>query len=521
MTHNHVPVLIVGAGLAGTSTAMFLGQHGVPSLLVERHPSTSNQPKARGQSWHTMEALAYAGVADKMTAAGYDISLGMPIVIAQSVTGPPIHEILGEEWPDWSHLTPATMAMASQERAEPILADRAREFGAELRFGTRLESFSQDANGVTAQLKDLDTGEISTVTADYLVAADGWRGDIREQLGIGWHGRGDIGHAIVVLFDADLDEVVKGREFSLFYLQNPELNDGEGTGGFVSTDTPGRWAVIFAYDPEVRTLESYSEQELTTKVRIAVGIADLDVKIVDRAATGMAHRIADKFSEGRAFLVGDAAHTMPPHGGQGGNTAVMDGFYLAWKLAAVVDGQAGPALLDSYDIERRPYGDLVAGQQYSNMIFRSAPQLADGKEDPLIPPEQALLGYRYPGGAVVPEPDEDGARVEDPAAPTGRPGSHAPHVWLQKNSSTIDLFGRSFVLLTESDAWAQAAVEVGERLGVTVKPVVLDAPGWREKYGIGVEGASLVRPDRFIAWRSQGAGTAADLEAALRAVLSR
>lgn len=521
MTYSHTPVLIVGAGLAGTSTAMFLGLHGVPSLLVERHPSTSNQPKARGQSWHTMEALSYAGVADKMSAAGYDISLGMPIVIAQTVTGPPIHEILGEEWPDWSHLTPQTMAMASQERAEPILADRARELGAELRFGTRLGSFSQDANGVTAELEDLETGEISTVTADYLVAADGWRGEIRDQLGIGWHGRGDLGHALVVLFDAELDEVVKGREFALFYLQNQELNEVEGTGSFVSTDTPGRWAVVFAYDPKARAWDSYSEAELVEKVRIAVGIADLDVKLVDRAATGIAHRVADRFSDGRVFLVGDAAHTMPPHGGQGGNTAVMDGFYLAWKLAAVVNGQAGPQLLDSYDIERRPYGDLIAGQQYSNMIFRSAPQLADGKEDPIIPPEQALLGYRCPGGAVVPEADEDGAGVEDPANPTGRPGSHAPHVWLEKNSSTIDLFGRSFVLLTESDAWAQAAVEAGERLGVTVKPVVLDAPGWREKYGIGAEGASLVRPDRFIAWRSQGAGAAADLAAALRVVLSR
>src|SRR5882762_2697150 len=115
MTTNHVPVLIVGAGLAGTSTAMFLGLHGVPSLLVERHPSTSNQPKARGQSWHTMEALSYAGVADRMSAAGYDISLGMPIVIAQTVTGQPIHEILGTEWPDMSDFSPQQLAMASQE----------------------------------------------------------------------------------------------------------------------------------------------------------------------------------------------------------------------------------------------------------------------------------------------------------------------------------------------------------------------------------------------------------------------
>ncbi|WP_163512906.1 FAD-dependent monooxygenase [Fodinicola acaciae] len=521
MSDTHVPVLIVGAGLAGGSTAMFLGLHGVRSLVVERHPSTSNHPKARGQSWHTMEALAYAGVADRMSAAGYDISLGMPIVIAQTVTGPPIHEILGEAWPDLSHITPAVMAMASQERAEPILMERAIELGAEYRFGTRLESFRQDDDGVTAQLRDLATGEVSTVTADYLVAADGWRGEIREWLGIGTHGRGDIGNAVAVIFDADLESVVKGREFALFYLQNQELSDTFGTGAFVSTDTPGRWAVMFAYDPAVKDFADYTDLDVIDKVRIAIGIPDLDVRLVDRSATGMAHRIADRFRAGRVFLTGDAAHTMPPHGGQGGNTAVMDGFYLAWKLAYVLRGFAGPRLLDSHDAERRPYGELIAGQQYSNMIFRSAPQLADGTEDEMVDPFAALLGYRYPDGAVVPEPDEDGARLEDPAKPTGRPGSHAPHVWLGEGRSTIHLFGHEFVLLTSSDEWASVADEVARRLGVPLRAVVLDSVEWREKYGVGPDGASLVRPDRFIAWRSVGAGTAEDLENALKTVLDR
>jgi 2-polyprenyl-6-methoxyphenol hydroxylase-like FAD-dependent oxidoreductase len=519
MSETHVPVLIVGAGLAGGSAAMFLGLHGVKSLVVERHPSTSNQPKARGQTWHTMEALGYAGVADKMTAAGYDVSLGMPIVIAQTVTGPPIHEILGEEWPQPAHVSPATIAMASQERAEPILMERAVELGAQFRFRTKLESFRQDADGVTAELRDLATSEVSTVTADYLVAADGWRGEIRDGLGIGTHGRGEIGNAIGVVFDADLDHVVKGREFALFYLQNPELSDTYGTGAFVGTDTPGRWVVMFAYDPAVKDFADYTDDEVIEKVRIAVGIPDLDVRLVSRAATGLAHRVADRFSSGRVFLTGDAAHTMPPHGGQGGNTAVMDGFYLAWKLAYVLRGYAGPGLLDSYDVERRPYGELIAGQQYANMIFRSAPQLADGTEDQIVDPLAALFGYRYPDGAVVAEEDEDGARLEDPATPTGRPGSRAPHVWLGEGRSTIHLFGREFVLLTSSQAWADAAAEVS--LDVPLRTVVLDSVEWQEKYGVGPAGASLVRPDRFVAWRSVGAGTAADLEGALKKVLSR
>lgn len=519
-TDERVPVLVVGAGLAGTSAAMFLGLHGVPALLVERHPNTSNQPKARGQTWHTMEALGAAGVAEQVRDAGYDIDLGMPIVIAESVAGRVIHEIIGEKWPDWSHLTPATMGMASQERTEPILLDRARELGAEARFNTELESLEQDGDGVTAQLLATDTGHRYSVRADYLVAADGWRSPIRAALDIGTHGRGDLGHSIAVVFDADLDECVRGREFALFYLQdNPVLGNGAVFG---STDTPGRWLVMFGYDPDAgEWLDGFTDDQLIEKVRAAVGIDDLEVQLVNRAATGMAHRVADEFTRGRVHLIGDAAHTMPPHGGQGGNTAVMDGFYLGWKLAAVLRGWAGPGLLDSHDAERRPYGDLISGQQYANMIQRSTPHLADGTEDAILPPEQTLLGYRYPDGAIVPEAGDDGARLEDPTRPTGRPGSHAPHVWLPDGKSTIELFGHGFVLLTGSAEWVRAAQQVAERLDLPLGAEVLPGADWRRAYGVREDGACLVRPDRFIAWRSTGPGTAADLEHALRTVLSR
>ncbi|NYI07081.1 FAD-dependent monooxygenase [Allostreptomyces psammosilenae] len=528
---ERVPVLIVGAGLAGTSTAMFLGLHQVPSLLVERHPGTSNQPKARGQSWHTMEALRIAGVSERVRAAGYDVDRGMPIVIARSVTGPRLHEVLPERWPDWSHITPERMGMASQERAEPILADRARELGAELRFSTRLETFEQDAHGVTAVLRDLRTDAVSRVRADYLVAADGWRGGIRRRLGIGTHGRGTLEHSVAVVFEADLRQALAGREFALFYLQNPEL--GGGSGAFVTTDTPGRYVVTFGYDPDAGGgYADVTDEYCLAQVRIALGVPDLEVELVDRAPTGLAHRIADRFSCGRVHLVGDAAHTMPPHGGQGGNTAVMDGFHLAWKLAAVVRGHAGAALLDSHDAERRPYGELIAGQQYTNMIHRAAPHLADGTEDAPVPWERLLLGYRCAAGAVVPEPDEDGALHEDPARPTGRPGSHAPHVWLIRDGErlpVLDLLGREFVLLTESAGWARAADEVAGRLGVPLRAVLINGEGgpadpegrWRRAYGVGPDGASLVRPDRLIAWRSPGAGGADALGEALCTVLRR
>ncbi|TCP57169.1 2-polyprenyl-6-methoxyphenol hydroxylase-like FAD-dependent oxidoreductase [Tamaricihabitans halophyticus] len=516
---ERVPVLIVGAGLAGAATAMFLGLHGVPALLVERHPGTSNQPKARGQSWHTMEALRIAGVADQVRDAGYDVDLGMPIVIAESVAGRRFHEILGEKWPDFSHLTRERMAMASQERAEPILLGRARELGVEVRFETLVESVTQDADGVTAVLRQAD-GAQRTVRADYLVAADGWRGAIRESLGIGTHGRGELNHSHSVVFEAELGDLLEGREFALFYLQNPEMDGGGGA--FVSTDDPGRYAVMFGHEvASAERFESFSDDDCVEQIRLAVGIPDLPVRILSRASTGLAHRVADRLSEGRVHLVGDAAQTMPPHGGQGGNTAILDGFHLAWKLAGVVAGWAGAGLLDSHDTERRPYGELIAGQQYANMIARSKPELADGTEDEILPAEWTLFGYRCAAGAVVPDSTEDGALVEDPATSFGRPGSRAPHVWLTEDVSTMDHFGKGFVLLTANPAWQRAAESAAEQLGVPLTAVLLPDGDWRTAYGLSPAGATLVRPDRFVAWRSVDDGTATDLAGALKTVLFR
>ncbi|MDA2812963.1 FAD-dependent monooxygenase [Nocardiopsis sp. RSe5-2] len=531
---EHSPVLIVGAGLAGASAAVFLALHGVRALAVSRHPGPSDQPKARGQSWPTMEALRIAGVAETVRAAGFDVDRPMPIVIARSLTEPPLHEIIGEDWPDWSHLTPERMGMASQERTEPVLIGRARELGAEVRFSTRIESFDQDGEGVTAHLRDLDTGEGYAVRARYLVAADGWRGGIRDALGIGTHGRGTISTSVGLVAEADLAEATQGREFSLYYLQNPRMAGGGGA--FTTTDTPGRYALAFGHDPASgKEAEDYTDAECAEQVRIAAGIPDLDVKIVAKDLTGTAHVVADRFSEGRVHLIGDCAHTMPPHGGQGGNTAVMDGFHLAWKLAAVVQGWAGEGLLASHDAERRPHGQMVADQQYANMVRRQTPHLADGTEAEEVSPERLLLGHRVPEGAVVREAGDDGAPTEDPAEPTGRPGSHAPHVWLERDGEplpVLDLFGRGFVLLAEDPAWAEAAERAAEVLGVPLRAEVVGVPGsgrglvdpqgrWRTLYGIPSHGATLVRPDRFIAWRTASPADADELERALRTVLCR
>ncbi|MGH3872329.1 MAG: FAD-dependent monooxygenase [Pseudonocardiaceae bacterium] len=531
MPAQHVPVLIVGGGLAGMSAVLFLAHHGVPALLVEQHRTTSIHPKARGQSPQTMEALRIAGIADRARAAGPAGGARLRITIAESIVGRTLHTLV-EDTPDLAHLSPAGFAMASQERMEPILAERATELGAQLRFATRLETFTHDAGGVTATLRDTTTGQVEAVRTGYLIAADGHRSPIRAALGIGTHGRGSLNHYLTWVFEADLGHLIDHRTLTLYYLQNPALHGGNGV--FVTTDHPGRYVLAVEYHPEHgESPADFTVERAAEQIRAGVGMPDLPVRIRHSDQTEFAAHVADRFTLGRIHLIGDAAHVMPPTGGQGGNTAIMDGFYLAWKLAMVVTGTAGPGLLDSHDAERRPVTELFVEQQYANLVTRMATHLADGSEAAPIDDATLFLGYRYPTGAIVSEPGDDGSLLEDPSAPTGRPGSRAPHVRLVRDDvpiSTIDLFGDSFVLLTGSRGrhWCQTADEVSRRLGIRLDTHQIGAAGvadptgtWTTRYHVTDSDAVLIRPDRFIAWRSTEHSHPPELEAALRHILDR
>jgi putative polyketide hydroxylase len=514
MTHEQHPVLVVGAGLAGLSAAMFLGVHGVRALVVERHPTTSIYPKARGQFPHTMEALRVAGVAHSMVGASPP-DQSFRIVVAESVTGRAFRDLLIDSSPDFGELSPAGWANASQERAEPILLTRARDLGADVRFATELVSFTQDDVGVHAVLRD-SRGEYQA-DADYLVAADGHRSPIRHELGIGTHGRGDLSRATGIVFEADLGQ----RGFGLYYLQNPELPGGAGV--VVSTDEPNRYALSVGYREHV------TEAEWLSMIRVATGVPDLNAVLIhDGVATGhTSARVADRFSSGRVHLIGDAVRVMPPTGGFGGNTAIMDGYYLAWKLAMVVRGEAGPALLDSHDPERRPYADILVEQQYAAFVQRMRPDLADDTVvAPIDPMSTLFFGYRHLSSAVALTPDDNGETLENPEQPTARPGSRAPHVLLRKEDSdlsTRDLFGRNFVLLTgpTADKWLEATTNLNLRLDVYRVGKDLEDPEGRfaKTYGITDEGAVLVRPDGFVAWRAEA--SEGDLGEAVNKILAR
>jgi hypothetical protein len=211
------------------------------------------------------------------------------------------------------------------------------------------------------------------------------------------------------------------------------------------------------------------------------------------------------------FLAGDAAHVVPPNGGYGGNMGVLDARNLAWKLAAVIHGEAGTGLLDTYETERLPLSQLTVEQAYTRYATRVVPERGTADAQPLIDDLTMEIGLVMNSSAVI-GGASDGTRHMPAAETRGRPGTRAPHVTLGPDRSTLDLFGRSFVLLrAASDDWAPPGVDAH----------VIDADGFLEAYGITREGATLVRPDGIVGWRSTGAFTRDELATALNSILAR
>jgi 2-polyprenyl-6-methoxyphenol hydroxylase-like FAD-dependent oxidoreductase len=509
MATEETDVLIVGAGLAGLATAVFLGLHGVPALVVERHAGTSVLPKARGQNPVTMEALRTAGLADAIRAAAPPGKPGITSVISESMAGRVLYDHVVNR-PDFTRFSPEKNGMTSQARAEVALAARASDLGAQLLFNTVCEAIVQDPDGVTVTVKSVTTNESRKLRARYVVAADGIRGELADQLGVKKLGRGLIKSVTAVRFLADLSALAGDNSMVIHYVQNPALPDGAGV--VVKTDNPGEWVANMSADPnrdDVATAEV---------IRTLVGVPDLKLEIIGSVSFDYGHQIADRFKIGRVLLTGDAAHVMPPTGGQGGNAAVQDGYYLGWKLAAVVRGLAGPELLETYDPERRPYVEAVCNWQVANLAERRALDLAKEVGEPMDH-ATLLFGYACPEGAIVPDPKAGNATFEHPADPSGKPGSRVPYVKLRSPDggevSPRELLGPYFVAFSAARGGVTSAVTAAEELGIELKAYAVDSVA---PLGAGATDTVLVRPDGVVAWRGSDTG---DIGRALRAVLYR
>ncbi|GGV58840.1 hypothetical protein GCM10010294_06280 [Streptomyces griseoloalbus] len=538
---HRTPVLIVGGSLVGLSMSLFLGRLGVPHTLVERHAGTSIHPRGRGNNVRTMELFRAAGVDRRIEEAASVLADNHGILQTPTLVGDAGEWLFRRIDPGGglARFSPAGWCLCSQNDLEPVLLRSARELGGDLRFGTEMMSFDQDPDGVTALVKSRETGEHTTLRADYLVAADGPRSPVRERLGIGQNGPGDLFHNVSVTFTSrDLAEVVGDRRFIVCYLTGPDAD-----GALLPVDNREHWVFHAPWHPEHgETLEEFTDERCVAHIRRAVGVPDLDVTITGRAAWHAAERVAERYAEGRVFLAGDSAHEMSPTGAFGSNTGIQDAHNLAWKLAAVLGGWAGPALLRSYDAERRPVAEATSARASSRSVEHSHPGYtpAGGPGGPGGGKGGILnvaLGYRYPRGAVL-GADPATPVVPDSIALTGEPGSRAPHLWLDRAGtriSTLDLYERSLVLLSsEHGAWHAAAADVAAQRDVPLDAYRIgDGPDadltpeagadWARAHGITAAGAVLVRPDGFVAWRSEGpsADPAKTLREAIDTVLAR
>ena len=329
--------------------------------------------------------------------------------------------------------SPTVRLFINQDALEPILRARAGELGARLRYQAECVSLEQDGDGVTAVIRDLASGAQSSVRAKYVIAADGNRSPTRERLGIGVHGHGLLSNSITIYFhaQADLGPLLRDRNQGVHYVTNPLMRgffrlDRSGNAGFLVVNLVGdisRPEIMAAYPsaPWANVAEGITQQRALELLRAAIGVPDIPVVIEHIATWQAVADVADRFQDGRVFLAGDAAHVVPPNGGYGGNTGIQDAHNLAWKLALTLTGVAGPGLLDTYQSERHPVGELTVEQAFTRYVTRVAPYLGTENAQPLVDDFSMEIGYRYNSPAVVLEPGSH-PRHEHPreSGPAGR-----------------------------------------------------------------------------------------------------
>ncbi|MBP2707912.1 FAD-dependent monooxygenase [Microbispora sp. RL4-1S] len=553
-------VLVVGGGPVGLCMTIELARHGMSTLLVERHSGTSVFPKARLISTRTMELLRAWGLQDEVEKAGMPREDYLAVGVGTTLTAGDFVRSAAALARDAPH-SPTYTCLCSQDLLEVILRRRAEaEPYADVRFGATMTALLPGPDGARAEISW--RGGDALVTCRYVVAADGSRSGVREGLGIAAEGPPPIGHMISIMFEADLGFLPPERLAALSFLRDPPC-------AIEAVDHRRRWMLQTGYDPETGgSPADFTEEACLAAVRAAVGVPGLPVAILGVMPWLQQAKVATAFQSGRVFLAGDAAHVATPQGGFGMNCGIQDAHNLAWKLAAVSRGTAGPGLLDTYTAERRPIAARTVEESLRNALITFRMMEGALSMDEAIDQqagrrscEGLVLGFHYESAAVVP----DGTPVPvtgDPYRaylPTARPGHRAPHVWLTGADgpvSTLDLLGPRFTLMSPAGAgWPERAAAATRRTGVEIATVEIGAetgagigagiaaetaaettpgiaggraggvpltsPDWAGAYGVAEAGAVLVRPDGHVGWRTAGPAPDDALTGALESILAR
>lgn len=515
-------VLVVGAGPVGLTAGLLFQRMGVNSILIDRRSTMNRHPKARNLNVRSVEIFRALGIEEKIRKWDFPRE-ARRIMWLESFCGEELARISVDN-KLMTRYSPCESAALSQARLEDLLRDSIERDYVNIQYRTELIDVVEEKDCIVATLRK-ETGETFQLRAQYLLAADGARSPVRNLLKIPVNGREDLGRFLSIYFKADPYPIAPYRPSAGYFML------GEASLGrfILSVNCKDEWLMGIKLSPEMEKDESdFHKEYCLQSIRNTFEIPDLKIEILDIEFWHMRVQIAENFRKGRVFLAGDAAHLLSPSGGFGLQTGIQDVHNLCWKLASVIQGQMPEEILDTYHEERfstvqsnidwsrnntKGFSDIVrAGKsgdrkKLQDMIASQWPILNSIGQD---------IGFSYQSSLVVPDGTESLAITATEYLPNARPGSRAPHLWLQgpdKVISTIDLFVDSFTLLTDSDgeSWSKTLLSMNPALSFRCVSIGKNGDyndinnDFHELYGIERGGAVLVRPDGHVYWRSRSA----------------
>ncbi|SAK78148.1 monooxygenase FAD-binding protein [Caballeronia catudaia] len=522
---GQAPVVIIGAGPIGLSLAGDLGWRGIPCVLVERGDGTVFQPKMDMVGIRTMEFCRRWGIVDDVENAGYNRDYPQDYAWVSQLAGG--YEFGRERFPSVRDEARPEQSPQKRERCpqnffDPVLTRFAKKTGkVRIRYSTEYVSHEERDDGVSVTVRDLASGREETIACQYLVGCDGGASRVKENLGIRMTGTPALTYTTNAIIECKGLEALHDKQPGYRYI----FIGPEGTWStVVAINGRDWWRFSIVGDGEMRTL---SEGDVAAAFRRAVGRDDVEFRIISVMPWIRRQLVADDYGTARVKIAGDAAHLTSPTGGFGMNMGIQDAVDLGWKLQAMVEGWGGAHLLDTYEFERRPVAIRNVNEATSNLKLMLTPRknLSPAVFEPGEAGDEARrvfgnaytammkrewytigihLGFRYEGSSIVvpdgtPEPEDTVSTYVQ----TSRPGHRAPHVWLAPGRSTLDLFGRDFVLLRfDPSLDVDTLRDAAQRAGVPFAVVDIGNDAARAAYERALV---LVRPDGHVAWRSDGA----------------